>query len=315
MPRKFSFNDLKLATADFGKMLGKGGFGSVFEGNLGNITKIAVKRLDQGSQGTKEFLAEVKTIGSLHHVNLIVYEYMCNGSLDKWIFNQNQELPLDWQTRKKIILHIAQGLNYLHRECRSTIIHLDIKPQNILLDGEFNAKVADFGLARFIERDQSHVLTVQKGTRGYLAPEWWGNKRITEKVDVYSFGIVVLEIMSGRRNVDHSRPEEEEDSLLHLVKTKAEENQLFDVVDKQSGDILHHQEAAVRIIRTAILCLQTDSTIRPSMSMVVNILEGLMDIETISDYSFLTWAAMENPRRVDAAGSTPPLPITLSEPR
>ncbi|KAF5189522.1 G-type lectin S-receptor-like serine/threonine-protein kinase SD2-5 [Thalictrum thalictroides] len=121
--------------------------------------------------------------------------------------------------------------------------------------------------------------------------------------------------MSGRRNIDYSRPEEEEDCLLHLVKTKAEEDRLFDVVDKRNDDILQHQEAAVRIIRTAISCLQTDSANRPSMSMVVNILEGLVDIETISDYSFLTWTPMERPRRVDASSSTTPLPVTLSEPR
>ncbi|KAF5208007.1 G-type lectin S-receptor-like serine/threonine-protein kinase SD2-5 [Thalictrum thalictroides] len=117
--------------------------------------------------------------------------------------------------------------------------------------------------------------------------------------------------MSGRRNIDYSRPEEEEDCLLHLVKTKAEEDQLFDVVDKRNDDILQHQEAAVRIIRTAISCLQTDSANRPSMSMAVNILEGLVDIETISDYSFLTWTPMERPRRVDASSSTTPLPVTL----
>ncbi|KAF5188987.1 G-type lectin S-receptor-like serine/threonine-protein kinase SD2-5 [Thalictrum thalictroides] len=239
---------------------------------------------------------------------------MCNGSLDKWIFHRNQALPLTWQTKRKIILQIAQGLSYLHRDCRKTIIHFDIKPQNILLDGEFNAKVADFGLARFIETDQSHVLTVLKGTPGYWAPEWWWNKKITEKVDVYSFGVVVLEIMCGRKNVDHSRPEEE-DCLLYLVKTKAEEDQLFDVIDKQSEDIIQHKDEAVRIIRTAISCLQTDSANRPSMPMVVNILEGLMDAEAISDYSFLTWTPMDRPGRVDASGSTTLLPETLSGPR
>ncbi|PIA33931.1 hypothetical protein AQUCO_03900054v1 [Aquilegia coerulea] len=328
MPRNFSFNDLKLATANFSKKLGRGGFGSVFEGNLGNVTKIAVKQLDQANQGTNEFLAEVKTIGSLHHVNLVrligfcaedshrllVYEYMCNGSLDKWIFHRNQESPLDWPTRRKIILHIAQGLSYLHRECRRTIIHLDIKPQNILLDANFNARVADFGLARFIETDQSHVSTVLKGTPGYWAPEWWLKKKITEKADVYSFGVVVLEIMCGRKNVDHSLTEEE-DSLLYLVKTKAEEGQLFDVVDKQSDDVLQHKDEAVRIIKTAISCLQIDSADRPSMSTVVYILEGLMDIETISDYSFLTWTPMEPPRGVDASDFTPLLPEILSGPR
>nr|DAD48202.1 TPA_asm: hypothetical protein HUJ06_018139 [Nelumbo nucifera] len=146
---RFSYEDLRNATENFNRKLGKGGFGSVFEGTLGNGTKVAVKCLDGlGQVNKKSLLAEVETIGSIHHVNLVrligfcwkkshrllVYEYMCNGSLDKWIFSRNQEFSLDWQTRRNIIFDMAKGLAYLHEHCRQRIVHLDIKPQNILLE-------------------------------------------------------------------------------------------------------------------------------------------------------------------------------------
>ena len=167
-----------------------------------------MKRVDGLNQIKKSFLAEVQTIGCTHHFNLVrligycaekfhrllVYEYMSNGSLDKWIFHKNFEMLLDWKHRKKIIIDIARGLTYLHEECRQKIVHLDIKPHNILLDENFNAKFSDFGLSRLVDRDQSQVVTTMRGTPGYMAPEWLSSV-ITEKVDVYSFGIVLLEIM------------------------------------------------------------------------------------------------------------------------
>ncbi|PIA33926.1 hypothetical protein AQUCO_03900049v1 [Aquilegia coerulea] len=327
-PKRFTYNELKSATGNYNKRLGGGGFGSVYGGILSDGTKIAVKCLEQFGQGKNEFLAEVKTIGSIHHVNLVrllgfcaenshillVYEHMCNGSLDKWIFSCHQDFTLDWRTRRNIILDIAKGLSYLHEECQQRIIHLDIKPQNILLGGKFNAKVSDFGLARFIDRDQSQVLTAMRGTRGYLAPEWFLNRRISEKVDVYSFGVVVLEIMCGRKNLDFSQPEENE-ILLHLVKKKVEEDHLIDIVDKRNEDMVVHSEDAVEMIRTAIWCLQGDAAKRPSMSMIVKVLEGVMVMDNISDYSFLTLTPIELPREIIATGSAPPLASILSGPR
>uniref|UniRef100_A0A8R7RA34 non-specific serine/threonine protein kinase n=1 Tax=Triticum urartu TaxID=4572 RepID=A0A8R7RA34_TRIUA len=211
MLARFSFKKLSECTKGFSKKLGDGGFGSVFQGELGE-DKVAVKRLEGARQGKKEFLAEVETIGSIEHINLVrligfcaekserllVYEYMSRGSLDRWIYYRHNNAPLDWCTRSRIILDIAKGLCYLHEECRHIIAHLDIKPQNILLDDNFNAKVADFGLCKLINRDQSKVVTMMRGTPGYLAPEWL-TSRITEKVDVYSFGVVLMEIVSGRK--------------------------------------------------------------------------------------------------------------------
>ncbi|KAL9993883.1 putative protein kinase RLK-Pelle-SD-2b family [Helianthus debilis subsp. tardiflorus] len=202
MPTRFFYEELKTATENFSKKLGQGGFGSVFEGTFEDDSKIAVKRLDGLGQVNKSFLAEIVSIGSIHHVNLVrlrgfcawksqrflVYDFMSNGSLDRWICLGNREHILEWQCRKKIILDIAKGLAYLHEECMQKIIHLDIKPQNILLDKDFNAKVSDFGLSKLINRDQSQVMTRMRGTPGYMAPEWLSSV-ITEKVDVYSFGI------------------------------------------------------------------------------------------------------------------------------
>ncbi|XP_057951096.1 G-type lectin S-receptor-like serine/threonine-protein kinase SD2-5 [Malania oleifera] len=212
MPKRFSYEDLRIATENFKEKLGGRGFGSAFKGVLGDGTRIAVKQLDKMGQRMREFLVEVETIGSIHLFNpvrliefcaekscrLLVYPYMCYGSLDNWIFcndqyTNNWKPCLDWKMRKKIILDIAKGLAYLHEKCRQKIIHLDIKPQNILLDENFNAKISDFGLSRLMDRYESQVQTNMRGTPGYLAPEWC-QLRITVKVDIYSFGIVLLEV-------------------------------------------------------------------------------------------------------------------------
>ncbi|KAF8413696.1 hypothetical protein HHK36_001688 [Tetracentron sinense] len=278
MPTRFSYEDLKGATENFTRKLGEGGFGSVFEGTLNNGIKIAVKHLNGLRQVKKSFLAEVETIGSIHHVNLIrligfcaekshkllVYEYMCNGSLDNWIFHKNQLPDLDWQSRRKII--------YLHEDCRQRIVHLNIKPQNILLDNNFNTKVSDFGLSKLIDRDQGQVVTTTRGTPGYMAPEWL-NSVITEKVDVYSFGVVVMEILCGRKILNRSQPEESM-YLLSLFKRKAKEEQLFDLVDQYSEDLQLYVDEVMEMMKIAAWCLQSDFSRRPSMSAVVKVLRG-----------------------------------------
>uniref|UniRef100_A0A2N9EHH4 non-specific serine/threonine protein kinase n=1 Tax=Fagus sylvatica TaxID=28930 RepID=A0A2N9EHH4_FAGSY len=307
MPTRYSYHDLQASTENFSKELGRGGFGTVFEGALIDGTKVAVKRLDGLSQIKKSFLAEVETIGSIHHFNLVrligfcaekshmllVYEYMSNGSLDRWVFQKNPEMLLDWHHRKKIILDIAKGLTYLHEGCRQKIVHLDIKSQNILLDENFNAKVSDFGLSKLVDRDQSQVVTAMRGTPGYMAPEWLTSV-ITEKVDVYSFGVVLLEILCGRRNFDRSQSEEAM-HLLELFKKKIEEDQLLDLVDKNSEDMQSNGVEVVNMMRVAAWCLHNDYTKRPSMSMVDKFLEGVVNIELDLDYFF----------------SNPPLPNTI----
>ncbi|XBH65889.1 hypothetical protein VPH35_119383 [Triticum aestivum] len=283
MPARFSLEKLAECTEGFDKKLGEGGFGSVFEGKLGE-DRIAVKRLEGARQGKKEFLAEVETIGSIEHINLVkligfcaekserllVYEYMSSGSLDRWIYYRHNNNALDWRTRFRIILDIAKGLCYLHEECRRKIAHLDIKPQNILLDENFNAKVGDFGLCKLINRDQSKVVTMMRGTPGYLAPEWL-TSRITEKVDVYSFGVVA----------------EEEVQLINILREKEQNNRLIDLIDKHSDDMVSHHEEVIQMMKLAIWCLQNDSRRRPSMSTVIKVLDGAVTIETFDANSIM----------------------------
>ncbi|WCJ27254.1 lectin protein kinase family protein [Euphorbia peplus] len=332
MPTRFTHEELKTATEDFHKKLGGGGFGSVFEGNLAMGQKIAVKRLDALGQGKKEFLAEVMSIGSINHNNLVrlvgfcaekshkllVYEFMCNGSLEKSIFLKDPLGPsLNWETRKKIIFDIAKGLSYLHEDCRQRIVHLDIKPQNILLDADLNAKISDFGLSKLLERDQSQVVTTMRGTPGYMAPELFSSV-ITEKADVYSFGIVVMEIVCGRKNLDRNQ-EHGSMHLLPIFMKRAEDDQLIDMVDKHSEDMQLHQLQVVEMMKVAIWCLQCDYMRRPSMTIIVKVLEGSMQVETDLDYNTIpnptTMAAAANRREAELAIATPLFPSVLSAPR
>ncbi|BAD45065.1 putative receptor serine/threonine kinase PR5K [Oryza sativa Japonica Group] len=331
MPRRFTFQQLQEATDQFRDKLGEGGFGSVFLGQIGD-ERVAVKRLDRNGQGMREFLAEVQTIGSIHHINLVrligfcaeksqrllVYEHMPKGSLDRWIYHQQGAAifpsvpPLDWQTRYKIITQVAKGLSYLHEECTKRIAHLDVKPQNILLDDKFNAKLSDFGLCKLIDRDKSQVITRMRGTPGYLAPEWL-TSQITEKADVYSFGIVVMEIISGRKNVDTSRSEQSI-HLITLLQEKVKSDQLVDLIDKDNNDMQVHEQEVIEMMKFAMWCLQIDCKRRPQMSEVVKALEGTISIETNIVHDFVA----VNPVSFGftaVVGSAPPLASDLSGPR
>ncbi|KAL3364172.1 hypothetical protein AABB24_013099, partial [Solanum stoloniferum] len=321
---RFSYNELKIITQDFNRKLGKGGFGSVYEGTLSSGTKIAVKHLDGVGQVKESFLTEVKTVGGIHHINLVkligycaeknhrllIYEYMVNGSLDRWI---TQENGLTWHTRKMIISDIAKGLAYLHEDCSHKIIHLDIKPQNILLDQNFNAKISDFGLSKLIEKDKSKVVTRMRGTPGYIAPEWLSSI-ITEKVDVYAFGIVLLEILCGRKNLDWSQTDEEDVHLLTVFTRKAEQEQLTDMVDRNE-DMQLHREAVTEMMSLAAWCLQGDFSKRPSMSLVVKALEGLVTVETNLDYNFRNVPKVGAGNQPREAAISSKLPSVLSGPR
>nr|XP_043613943.1 G-type lectin S-receptor-like serine/threonine-protein kinase SD2-5 [Erigeron canadensis] len=328
MPTRFSYGELVAATQNFCKKLGEGGFGTVFEGILEDGSKIAVKCLDGHGQVNKSFLAEVESIGNIHHVNLVrlrgfsawksrrllVYDFMSNGSLDRWIYHGDlQGHVLEWEYRKNIILHIAKGLAYLHEECRQQIIHLDIKPQNILLDDNFNAKVSDFGLSKLVDKNQTQVMTTIKGTPGYIAPECWSNSVITEKVDVYSFGIVVLEILCGRKIFDRSVPEESW-HLLAVFQKSWEQGTLLGMVDKYSETMQANGAEVVEMMKVASWCLQTDSTRRPSMSTVVKVLEDGMSVESNLDYNF-TDPRMQKTTIAQEKELTQLMPSILSWPR
>ncbi|XP_039129939.1 G-type lectin S-receptor-like serine/threonine-protein kinase At2g19130 [Dioscorea cayenensis subsp. rotundata] len=288
----FRYSDLQRVTKNFTQKLGEGGFGSVFKGVLPDSTAIAVKKLEGLRQGEKQFRTEVSTIGTIQHVNLVrlrgfctegtnrllVYDYMPNGSLDTLLFSsKTSPKVLNWKTRYQIALGTARGLYYLHEKCRDCIIHCDIKPENILLDDSFVPKVADFGLAKLMGRDFSRVLTTMRGTRGYLAPEWITGVAITAKADVYSYGMMLFEIISGMRN-----SEQVGEGRGAFFPTRAAgkliEGDAFSLLDtKLEGDA--NPEEVTRVCRVACWCIQDDETLRPTMGQVVQILEGVLEVD------------------------------------
>ncbi|GLJ50682.1 hypothetical protein SUGI_1079760 [Cryptomeria japonica] len=289
--KTFTYKELRIATQNFKHKLGSGAFGSVFKGSLPDDTLVAVKRLEGSAQGENQFRAEISTIGRIQHVNLVrlwgfcvqgsrrllVYSYMPNGSLKSFLFYKGEEAGkvLDWKTRFHIALGTARGLVYLHEECRDRIIHCDIKPENILLDGDFSPMVADFGLAKLVGRDFSRVLTTTRGTRGYLAPEWISGLPITPKADVFSFGMTLLEIISGRRNIELNV----EDSRFYFPTWAASQIQrgnIIGVVDARIANEADIEEVG-RATMVGMLCFQDDENKRPSMGEVVKILEGTME--------------------------------------
>ncbi|KAG0617190.1 hypothetical protein M758_5G171300 [Ceratodon purpureus] len=290
-PTTFSFKELDIATKHFSKVLGEGGFGTVFEGVLPSGKKVAVKRLEGSNQGEKEFTSEVETV-ALNHQHLVrlwgfcsegahrmlVYECMNNGSLDRWLF---REAFLCWAHRYQIAIDTAKGLSYLHQDCRHTIIHLDVKPQNILLDDQFHAKVADFGMSKlFDDSNRTEVMTGMRGTRGYLAPEWLLHEGITVKCDVYSYGMVLLEIVSGRKNMDLNAGPEKYYFPAWTVQRMREEA-WNDIVDLRLQTLLNPKELmqVKEVVKIAMWCIQDSPTLRPTMAMVVQMLEGSVEVD------------------------------------
>eukprot|EP00249_Psilotum_nudum_P020361 c27668_g1_i1 orf=653-3664(-) len=287
-PILFSYNDLKSATSNFhpDNKLGQGGFGAVYKGVLQDGSTVAVKELfSKSKQGTREFMNEVTLITGVQHRNLVrlkgcclererpilVYEYLQNNSLDKILFDKG-DIKLDWHARFNIILGTARGLAYLHEESQTRIVHRDIKASNILLDDKLQPKIADFGLARLFVDDQSHVSTGVAGTIGYLAPEYAIRGQLTEKADIYSFGVLVLEIVSGRKNKD-PKVEPEREFLLDWAWNDYEKGNLLDLADPIMPDNYDETEI-LRVIRVALLCAQASPSMRPTMTRVVSMLQG-----------------------------------------
>ncbi|KAE8654816.1 G-type lectin S-receptor-like serine/threonine-protein kinase [Hibiscus syriacus] len=287
----FGYRDLQSATKNFSEKLGGGGFGSVFKGRLPDSSIIAVKQLEGISQGEKQFRSEVSTIGTVQHVNLVrlrgfcsegmrkllVYDYMPNGSLDAHLFLEDNSKPLAWKTRYQIALGTARGLTYLHEKCRDCIIHCDIKPENILLDAELCPKVADFGLAKLIGREFSRVLTTMRGTRGYIAPEWISGVAITAKADVYSYGMMLFEIVSGRRNSEQNEEGKVGFFPTSVARAITQDGDVLSLLDPGLNEDAPVDEIS-RICKVACWCVQDDETHRPSMGQVVQILEGVLDV-------------------------------------
>ncbi|XP_054820126.1 G-type lectin S-receptor-like serine/threonine-protein kinase At5g24080 [Prosopis cineraria] len=290
-PIRFSSKHLMLATNNYNNILGSGGFGAVYKGALNDGTIVAVKVLHAISNKRieEQFMAEVGTIGRVHHFNLVrlfgfcfeknmralVYEYMSNGSLDKYLLGEKSLLA--FEKLHEIAVGTAKGIAYLHEECQQRIIHYDIKPENILLDQNFCPKVADFGLAKLYNREKSHItVTGLRGTPGYAAPELWMPFPITHKCDIYSFGMLLFEIISRRRNVD-KKVTESEQWFPKLVWINFECGKLKELI-ALCGIEEKDKEMAERMIKIALWCVQYKSDLRPMMSDVVKMLEGLIDI-------------------------------------
>ncbi|VVA23055.1 PREDICTED: kinase [Prunus dulcis] len=302
--KSFSFNDLKMATRNFrpDSVLGEGGFGSVFKGWIdensftaakpGTGIVLAVKRLNQESfQGHREWLAEVNYLGQFHHPNLVkligfcledehrllVYEFMPRGSLENHLFRRGSYFqPLSWNLRMKVALGAAKGLAFLHGS-ETKVIYRDFKTSNILLDSNYNAKLSDFGLAKDGPTgDKSHVSTRVMGTYGYAAPEYLATGHLTAKSDIYSFGVVLLEMLSGRRAVDKNRPSGEHNLVEWAKPFLANKRKIFRIIDNRlEGQ--YSMDGAYKAASLASRCLSTESKLRPNMDEVVTALEQLQD--------------------------------------
>ncbi|KAJ0684605.1 putative protein kinase RLK-Pelle-DLSV family [Helianthus annuus] len=286
----FSFSTIANATANFlsDNKLGQGGFGAVYKGILEDGQEIAVKRLSKySSQGLEEFKNEVICISKLQHRNLVkllgccihgdekllVYEYMPNKSLDSFIFDIAQSLLLDWTKRVNIIKGIARGLVYLHHDSRLRIIHRDLKASNILLDQDMNPKISDFGLARSFGGNETQANTNRVvGTYGYMSPEYALDGLFSIKSDVFSFGILILEVLSGKRNRGFIDPENENNLVGHVWSLYTE-GRSMELIDASCAESCHLPEA-IRLINVALLCVQQKAGDRPNMSSVVLMMDS-----------------------------------------
>ncbi|XP_024517153.1 cysteine-rich receptor-like protein kinase 15 [Selaginella moellendorffii] len=344
-PVTFSYDLLRRATEDFSddKKLGEGGFGAVYKGTFGDGTEIAIKKLSVSSkQGEQQFLNEVQVIGSVQHRNLVrllgccvegserllVYEFLKNNSLEKALLDDmlsEEETPrLSLTTRYNILLGTARGLTYLHEDSQIRIVHRDIKPSNILLDETFEAKISDFGLARLYEEDEATEIITTKvaGTYGYMAPEYAFHGHLSEKADVFSFGVVVLETLAGRKNRDVTLPGPEQ-YLLEWAWQLHSDGLLANLLDPKliRSSSNEQERMLVQAIHIALMCTQASPQARPSMSHVVAMLSGhsnvnvplsaTFDIRAMNPrfYSSSSNSAASDPKnRRSKTFSTPPEP-------
>ncbi|KAF8040264.1 hypothetical protein BT93_B2491 [Corymbia citriodora subsp. variegata] len=284
---KYSYKDVKKMTSTFKERLGEGGYGTVYKGKLPDGRPIAVKILDKSSNNSQEFINEVATIGTIHHVNIIhlvgfclegskralIYEYMPNGSLGDLLHKEGSKLSLAMERLLEIAIGVALGIEYLHKGCDSRILHLDIKPHNVLLDVNFNPKISDFGLAKIYSRSRSFItMTGARGTVGYIAPEIFmrnlGNP--SHKSDVYSFGMLLLEMVGGRKHEEVKGSESSESYFPGRIYNEINEERAGEF-----GDLVEEEVAVSRkMVMAGLWCIQINPKDRPSMTQVLEMLMG-----------------------------------------
>uniref|UniRef100_A0A0D6QU31 Protein kinase domain-containing protein n=1 Tax=Araucaria cunninghamii TaxID=56994 RepID=A0A0D6QU31_ARACU len=326
MPTRYSYAQVVRYTNNFAEKLGKGGFGTVYKGKLPERCLVAVKILDNSNQCQNQFMNEVATLGRIHHVHLVrllgycfqgskkalLYEYMVNGSLEKYIYGDadgdggvsGDKYALDWKTLHSIALGTARGIAYLHDECRSQIIHCDIKPHNVLLDVNFSPKVADFGLAKLADREQSHVsLTAARGTPGYVAPEVWfqNTGSVTDRCDVYSYGMLVMEMVGGRKNYDERASRS---SKFYYPEWAYKQVEMGQFGTLREGSVMGEEDEniAKMLSTVGLWCIQYDPSDRPSMSRVVQILEGHIEI-SVPPFPFPIHTTVKQPVSIASSSS------------
>ncbi|XP_010930906.1 probable serine/threonine-protein kinase At1g01540 [Elaeis guineensis] len=286
----YTLRELEVATGMFvdENVIGEGGYGIVYHGVLEDNTHIAVKNLlNNRGQAEKEFKVEVEAIGRVRHKNLVrllgycaegahrmlVYEYVDNGNLEQWLHGDVGPVsPLTWKIRLNIILGTAKGLLYLHEGLEPKVVHRDVKSSNILLDRQWNPKLSDFGLAKLLGSERSYVTTRVMGTFGYVAPEYAGTGMLNETSDIYSFGILIMEIISGRKPVDYSRPPGEV-NLVEWLKMLVSNRNSEGVLDPKMLE-RPSSRALKRTLLVALRCVDPDSQKRPKMGHVIHMLEA-----------------------------------------
>lgn len=272
--------------------LGRGAFGTVYKGILtssGSKMIVAIKKLEKlAKEGENEFKTKASTIAKTHHKNLVrllgfcdeksnrllVYEFMSNGTLASFLFGISKP---DWNKRLQMAFGIARGIMYLHEECSSQIIHCDIKPQNILLDDSLTARISDFGLAKLLMSDQTQTNTAISGTKGYVAPEWFRSIPVTSRVDVYSYGVMLLEIICCRKNVELEREQEEEVILIDWVYDCYKGRKLEKLIENDE-EARNDMKRVERLVMVGIWCIQEDLSLRPFMKKVIQMLEGVVEV-------------------------------------
>ena len=288
-PARYTYADIKRITNQFKDKLGQGGYGTVFKGNLSNDVFVAVKILNNFKGNGEEFTNEVRSMGRIHHVNVarlvgyctdglqraLIYEYLPNKSLEKYIFSANgKNHTLGWEKLQDIALGIAKGIDYLHQGCDQQILHFDIKPHNILLDQNFNPKISDFGLAKLCSKENSVVsMTAARGTMGYIAPEVLSRNfgtTVSPKSDVYSFGMLLLEIVGGRKNIDTTVENTSQVYFPEWIHNQLDRGEDPGIQLEEE----RHAKIAKKLAIVGLWCIQWYPVNRPSMKIVVQMLEG-----------------------------------------
>ncbi|KAK2399312.1 rust resistance kinase Lr10 [Trifolium repens] len=296
IPIRYSYKDIKKMTRGFKEKLGEGGYGKVYKGKLRSGPFVAVKMLgkSKGNQNGQDFVNEVATIGRIHHTNVVrlvgfcvegskralIYDFMSNGSLDKYISSREDHIPLTYKQLYEISLAVARGIAYLHQGCDMQILHFDIKPHNILLDKDFVAKVSDFGLAKLYPVDNSIVpLTGARGTIGYMAPELFYKNigGVSYKADVYSFGMLLMEIANRRRNLNKNADDSSQIFFPYWIYNELIEEREIEILGEATDE---EKKNVKKMFIIALWCIQLNPNYRPSMDKVIEMLEGAIeDIE------------------------------------